>query len=261
MDHLSTILSGAMAQEQRMQNLAHDLANVNTPGHKQQRLLVHSAYPEIQVEVIQRSDPSSLLIPPPSDEIYGDRILAQVTDSEIDFSQGSLRTTGITTDIGIDGPGFFAVESDGEEFYTRAGAFELDSEGRLVTRVSNGWAPVLGENGPIQLSSANFDVLRDGTVQQDGQEIARLRVVNFADPQALTRVGFTIYRNAGNVAALQDINPEQTTIRQGTLEMSNAEPISSLVQMIEIQRAHQAMAKAMTTIDEMLGQRIDAAMR
>jgi flagellar basal-body rod protein FlgF len=261
MGSLYTGLSGAMVLEQRLQAISNDLANLNTPAHKRQRLAVASDFPAFNPFIIQASDPDGLEIAPPAAS-QGDMIMAHIDRAEIDFSQGALRTTGQTTDLALEGPGFFVVQVDGEEMYTRAGAFELDTAGALVARVNGETAPVLGESGPINIGTLRFEVFTDGTVQtSDGAVLGTVRVVDFDDPQQLERAGNSLYRNADGTAGLTEVATNERAVKQGALELSNADPIRSLVAMIEVQRAYEAVAKAMSTIDETTGRRISLATR
>jgi flagellar basal-body rod protein FlgF len=262
MDGLYTGLSGAMVLEQRLDIVAHDLANLNTPGHKRTQLVADSEYPVILASLIHMSDPVEFSTTDPSGVPYGDQILASVAETRIDFSQGMLRQTGSPTDLAIDGPGFFVVNVDGEQMYSRAGAFELDADGQLVARVGDRLIPVQGDGGPIVPGSMDFSVSRDGSVlDAQGNPLGTMRLVDFADPQRLERAGFTLFRDASGEAGLREVPPAERTIRQGMIEMSNADPVSSLVAMIEIQRAHQAVSKAMQTADETTSRRISEVMQ
>jgi flagellar basal-body rod protein FlgG len=259
MEGLYISLSGALVEEQRLQIIANDLANLNTPGHKRQRLSIVSEYPLIQAATIQSSDPDGLATEPVSTAPMGDQIFARVDRSEIDFSQGALRTTGLSTDLALEGSGFFVVDVNGEDHITRAGAFTLDTTGTLVMRVGDEMAPVLGDAGPIVVDSPDFQVFADGSVQsRDGSTIATLRVVDFDDPQLLARRGNSLFSDTEGQAGIFDVPPAERTVRQGSLELSNADAVPSLVAMIEIQRAFQAMTKAMATIDEAFSRRLDA---
>jgi flagellar basal body rod protein FlgG len=234
-------LSGAITLEQRLQIVANDLANLNTTGHKRTRIASGSTYPN-PGEVADTSE----TVP------FGDQIFSQIITQQIDFSQGQLRMTGNPTDAALEGSGFFSVEVDGETFYTRAGQLELDGTGRLVTRVEDRWAPVLGSSGqPLTVGSSEIRISESGEIETaDGAAVGTLGVVDFANPQRLVRMGSTLYTNPADAAGVIDERPAATRVRQGALEMSNADPISCLVEMIEIQRAHQAVANAMTTADE-----------
>ncbi|MBN1477954.1 flagellar basal-body rod protein FlgF [Candidatus Sumerlaeota bacterium] len=251
MDGIYHSLSGAITLEQRLQIVANDLANLNTAGHKRTRIAAGSTYPN-GGEVAATSET----------EQFGDEIFSQVVTQQIDFSQGQLRMTGSPTDIALEGSGFLTVDVDGETFYTRAGQFELDAAGRLVTRVEERWAPVLGSGGqPLTVGSQEIRISESGEITaEDGSVAGTLGVVDFANPQLLVRAGSALYRNPTDAAGLIDGRSDATRVRQGALEMSNADPISCLVEMIEIQRAHQAIAKAMMTVDEATSRRTSLTM-
>jgi flagellar basal-body rod protein FlgF len=251
MDGIYHSLSGAITLEQRLQIVANDLANLNTAGHKRTRIATGSTLPNAG-EAAATSET----------EQFGDEIFSQVVTQQIDFSQGQLRMTGSPTDIALEGSGFLSVDVDGEIFYTRAGQFELDQTGRLVTRVEDGWGQVLGSSGqPLTVGSHEIRISESGEITgEDGAIVGTLGVVDFREPQLLVRMGSTLYSNPEDTAGLSDGRPEATRVRQGALEMSNADPISCLVEMIEIQRTHQAIAKAMSTVDEATSRRTGLTM-
>jgi flagellar basal-body rod protein FlgG len=262
MDGLYQALSGAMALEQRLQVSANDLANLNTTGYKRTRLTTGSEYPTIQADLIHTSDPSGLDTAAPDSVPSGERIFTGISEQQIDWAQGQLRMTGSPTDLAFDGRGFFPVDVNGEELYTRAGAFELSSEGTLVMRAGDQWAPVLTEAGPVTLPSIDFSVASDGTIRDaDGTTLGRLRVVDFADPQALEMRGFTLFANREDAAGITELPAEDRSVVQGGLEQANSNPITSLVEMIELQRTYQALAEAMRTIDQATDRRISSAMQ
>lgn len=261
MDGLYSSLSGAMNLETRLRVVAHDLANINTPGHKRTRMTEASEYPVVLSDLIHRSDPREFDTAAPEAASEGDLIYNRPLSSAVDFSQGALRLTGAATDFALDGPGFFAVEVDGVERYTRAGAFELDARGQLSMRVDGRFVPVLGDTGPVTVTSAQFTVGSDGTVHgADGAVVGRLRTVQADQPQRLERIGSTLFADAAGQAGVRPSLQGETLIRQGALEQSNGDPVSSLVEMIEIQRAYQAVSKAMTTADEATGRRITTSL-
>jgi flagellar basal-body rod protein FlgF len=132
----------------------------------------------------------------------------------IDYSQGTLRSTGNSLDAAIEGQGFFAIETARGERYTRAGAFQLDADGFLVT--PNG-DKVAGESGAIQIDPALGRVLIDaeGNVRQGAEKLGRLKVVEFENPERLYA------ENGGLFRAPPDANPVDAVdsrVRQEHLE-------------------------------------------
>ena len=163
--------------------------------------------------------------------------------SRLDLTPGSLERTGTELDIGIEGPGFLAIQTPNGTAYTRSGGLQISTKGLLVTSAGD---PVLGDNGPITLSrGASVTISGDGTISSDGAVAGKLKVVEFtptADPQSM---GATYYS-----VPLKDVvaSPE-SRVRQGMLEGSNVNPVQSVIELISAQRSAEGMRHALTMID------------
>lgn len=237
--------SGMIGQQQKLEIIANNLANANTPGFK--RLL--TTFEEVPApqrgprpfDVQRGVEPSLRPIAPGS---------TMRMRTSLDLSQGSLRATGNPLDVAIDGDGFFVVGAPDGEAYTRNGSFALDAEGRLSTRDG---LPVLGEGGPIEIPpGARVEVASDGMVRANGLEIARLRLVRPANRAALSPEGDTRMRRATGAPAPEQVPAEEIRVQSGFLEESNANPVSELVQMITAQRIFEAGQRVLSTNDETL---------
>jgi flagellar basal-body rod protein FlgF len=163
--------------------------------------------------------------------------------SHLDMRPGSLERTGNDLDVGIDGPGFLSVQTATGTAYTRSGSLQLSAKGQIVTSSGD---PVLGQSGPITIPrGATLTISPDGTVSADGAIAGKLRLVEFtstADPQSL---GATYY-----TAAAKDIVASSTSlVRQGMIEGSNVNPVSSVIDLIDAQRQLEGMRHALTMID------------
>ncbi|SHK18091.1 flagellar basal-body rod protein FlgF [Rhodothermus profundi] len=223
-------MTEAIRQQER---LANNLANVNTAGFKQARLFVEALNERLDAERAPRSD----------------RRLTQWND----MTQGALEHTGNPLDVAIEGDGFFVVidETTGAAFYTRAGQFRLDAEGYL--RTLDGLL-VEGEEGPIQLlpheRTRSLSISQDGVLRADEREVARLRIVQFARPEALQRVA-----GARFTAPDQEPQPvEAPRLRPGFLESSNVNPVLAMTEMIEHFHRFETQQKIIQTTDQLLGQ-------
>lgn len=161
-----------------------------------------------------------------------------------DMSQGPIERTGNQFDLAIDGKGFFAIQTARGERYTRNGALQISATGQLVTADGD---PVLGTGGPIVLQPNDRQIMigADGTVTvREGNSRAesirgRLRLVNFANPQALQKDGGATFRTANN-ATPQDATGAK--IVQGAVEKSNVRGVAEMSRMIEITRAYTQIA-------------------
>jgi flagellar basal-body rod protein FlgF len=232
---------GAAAQAQRLEVIANNLANVDTPGYKQDVPTFQARFAEaIQQGQAQAGDQSI-------NDLGGG---VKVIDVETDHSSGQLKETGNDLDLAIDGKGFFHIKGDnGERYLSRAGAFALDTQGRLVTQ--NGHRPVLDQSGSeIVLShELPFAVSSDGFISQAGAIYA----LGLSQPQSLNellKVGTNLFQPLGNV---EPLTLAERSIRQGYLEMSGANPVRQMMAMIETTRAFEANTRMIQNQDTMLG--------
>lgn len=177
-------------------------------------------------------------------------------DGEFAMSQGELRQTANPYDLAIEGEGFFEVQGEnGEMLYTRNGHFRMNSESVLVSSTGK---EVQGENGRIQVLPAMGDIIinKRGEITQERAPntiVARLKVVNFDDPQKLGRMpgGF---RSAGQQPK-QMTNP---TVLQNFVENSNVNPLQEMVNMITLSRIHEANHKMIQQYDNIFGKAISS---
>lgn len=169
------------------------------------------------------------------------------------FSQGSIEQTDNPLDLAISGRGFFVVENDGGEAYTRNGHFSVDKDGFL--RTSNG-NPILGQGGWINISRdgekvGEFVVTSDGDIYVDGEFIDTLRVVDFDSYEGLGKIGSGLFVSNDDMIA-RDLDESSVLIMQGKLEESNVNPVSEMIELINIQRKFESGQKAISSIDEAL---------
>ena len=164
-----------------------------------------------------------------------------------DFTQGGVTDTGGRLDLALNGSGFFKVQgNEGETLYTRNGSFALtdgyltDLDGRRV----------LGTGGPIYIGSGIVDILSNGEVRVNDNPVGRLDVVDFENKEFLRKIGDNYYGVAEN-SQVQE-TPYQGEVLQGHLETSNMNPISGMVEMINILREFEAGQKVIRMQDEML---------
>jgi flagellar basal-body rod protein FlgF len=163
--------------------------------------------------------------------------------SRLDMQPGALEHTGSELDLGIDGPGFLSVQTANGTAYTRNGGLQISSKGQLVTSAGD---PVLGDNGPITIPrGASITVSPDGTISANGAVAGKLKLVAFtasADPQSLGGSYYTV--------PIKDVvaSPE-SKLRQGMLEGSNVNPVASVIELINAQRAAEGMRHALSMID------------
>ncbi len=229
--------TGMLMQQRRLDISANNLANLNTVGFKKDKVFFHQLAEAL-------AEPGEM-----------DENRAPGT-SRVDFSPGALQHTGNSLDVAIDGEGFFVIQTPEGNYYTRAGSFHLDGEGRLVT--PDGY-PVVTDGGELQIAGGNASMNERGEVIVNGQSVGRLRVVGFADLTRLERVGDAYYKSNGG--GEEDIAPEEINLRIGYLELSNVNPIMEMIHMIEINREFELGQKAIHTQDQTLDKLINQAGR
>jgi flagellar basal-body rod protein FlgG len=163
-----------------------------------------------------------------------------------DFSQGSIRESGNPLDAAITGPGFFVVTTPDGERYTRQGQFHLDATGAVVN--ASGY-PVQGDNtAEIQLPPGRIEIDTNGTIAVDGVQAAKLRVVAFADLAALAPEGAALF-TANGEAAPTDVDPSETQVIQGSIELANVDMIRGLVELIDVSRGYETYMRAIQEVN------------
>ncbi|WP_407155500.1 flagellar basal-body rod protein FlgF [Bradyrhizobium sp. STM 3557] len=229
-------LSRQMVLERQLDVVANNVANVNTNGFKaDQQLFEEYLTSGAHEDNFQASD----------------RRVSYVQDRGTyrDFSQGPIQSTGNPLDVAINGSGFLAVQTANGERYTRDGNLHLSNTGQLVTASGD---LVLGTGGPIVFQPTDHDISisPDGTVTVvEGASRAdsirgKLRLVNFADPQAAQKQGNNLYAAAGGAAAQPDT---KSTIQQGAIEKSNVNAVGEMSRMVEVMRTYQQIATLVQT--------------
>ena len=184
---------------------------------------------------------------------YASRVYA--TDSTVgwDSTSGSQLQTGNPLDLSINGPGYIAVQDvTGNEAYTRAGDLHVDSNGQLMTATG---LPVLGDNGPMSVPPySSITVAKDGTVSviplgstaQTSAVVGRIKLVN-PSVDSVQRGTDGLFHSTGTEPLVADA---ATTVTAGTLESSNVNIASAMVNMIELARHFDMQVKALHTADE-----------
>lgn len=209
--------------QQRIEVISSNLANVETTGFKRMLHVAHGA------------------------EDWGKDVEHQqvVTGTRLDMNQGVLQRTGEDLDLALEGPGYFVVDGPTEELLTRQGEFQLSQDGQLVDRDSN---PVqwVGARGVLQLNGGAIKVDNRGGVIQGGLPVGRLRLVNVlgTDPVEPNDVGGYRVRPGAEVVESDAI------VTQGFIERANVQAVDELVELIAAQRAFDSAAQAFRTIDQ-----------
>ena len=252
---LSTAASGMEAQQNTIDVIANNLANVNTAGFKRQR----ANFADLLYQNVERAGttaPQNNQIPTGIQFGTGSRL----TSTQRIFSQGSLEQTENPGDIAIDGEGFFQVEYfSGESVYTRNGNFHIDSNGRLVTAEGFLLTPAV----TIPQNASSFNVGKDGVVQAvyddntPPQQVGQVTLARFVNPAGLQALGDNLFRESAASGTALTGTPGTAgfgAVSQRFLELSNVQVVRELVNMIKSQRAFEINASSIKAADEMLQQ-------
>jgi flagellar basal-body rod protein FlgF len=167
------------------------------------------------------------------------------TVSKMDFSQGTLRVTGNTFDLAIEGDGFFTIQTKQGNTYTRNGSFVLNKNKELVTQSGD---YVLGEEGKIVLNGNTVNIDKDGSIFVDGNPAGKIKIAAFSDPYALVRSTDGRFVDDGK-AGLK--NAGAYSIAGGYVEMSNVNSVREMTDMMEIQRSFETYQKVILTLQDM----------
>jgi flagellar basal-body rod protein FlgF len=232
----------AMQMLQRAQEVtANNLANINTPGFKADKVFYRMF----------------------TEEIDGKNVTSAVPANHIVFDQGILEQSSSPFDMAIKGGGFFVVEDEesGEELLTRNGRFRVDPDGFL--RDDRGFN-VLGQGGPISLpelyqaaggaDSTQFEVGTDGTVRMNGRVYDRFQIVKPTEGTTLERKGATYFAISEEGSYEED---PQSQVYQGFFERGNVNTLQELTQMMKTSQLFESQQRIIRTTDEMLSQAIN----
>ena len=180
----------------------------------------------------------------------------QTTQVTTNFQQGPIRPTNVPTDVAIEGDGFFEVQlPSGQTAYTRDGEFQFNAQGQLVTK--QGYL-VQTEGGPIQIDQkipGPISIGSDGTVSQGSNQLGKLKITTFSNPQQLTQIGNS-YFAATNPSLVPTPASTSTMIRQGYLEGANVSSVAEMAHLISAMRHYEANQRVLQMHDERMGSEI-----
>lgn len=238
--------AGLQTNQYRMEVLANNLANTDTPGFKHDLAVVRERLVASRERMAGLDAGDQAL-----DGMTGGSLVAPTVTS---FEQGPIEMTDRPLDVAINGEGFFRVETPQGERYTRDGRFLINADGGLVTAA--GFHPVLNANGtPIVLppeaaSAARID--GGGVVRAKDTSYGRLGVVGFDDQTLLRKTGGNLVESLG--ATSHDVTAD---LRSGALEKSTVDPTRAMVTMIEVSRAYELNSTMVGLADATLGRAVN----
>jgi flagellar basal-body rod protein FlgG len=254
---LHSAATGLSALSTNIDVIANNLANATNVGFKASRVNFEDLlYEEKAQPGVENSKGDAR----PAGLYVG--LGTQVSNTQIDFRQGSAITTDDQYDMMIDGQGFFQVDIPddiGQGIgYTRTGHFFRNNEGDLVLGTRGG--PRLIPNINVPESIARIAVGDNGTVTGfdgtgEGTELGQIQLAIFVNPHGLKQTGGNVYvETDGSGPAIEGVPTEAGfgAISQGHLEASNVNPVRELIDLIKTQRAFEMNSQSIQAADEAL---------
>ena len=227
---LYTAYSGMRAQSDALEILSNNLANANTAGFKEDK-----AFFSLLDQSLRSSD---------EPQTVGTAINSSViANKALNMSEGSLSFTGRDLDVAIAGNGFLVVETPQGIRYTRNGSLHLNAQA-VLTASEN--FPVLGVSGKkITLGPGKIQIGSNGQVSLENVKVDSLKIVTFDNVSTLEKQGNSLFM------AREGQSTEKTSdaaIQSGYLEESNVNPVSAIVQMVQMLRHFEAIQKSMSLL-------------
>lgn len=252
---LYTAYTGMLNEQKRLDVISNNLANATTVGYKQENV-TNQSFDSVFTQKVKDES-----------EYYNNKRIGSLTpgvklgEAYSDYGQGSLKQTGNTYNMGIEGKGFFQVavtDKAGNQSmkYTRDGSFTMTNDGHIVDTNGN---RLQGESGDIQVpvDASNVSISEDGSIFADGQYINKVKVTDFENYDYLTKYGDNLYdtvEGANEIAST-------AILHQGFTEQSNVNVVSEMVRMITVTRSYEANQKAIQSIDGMIDQAVNSVGR
>jgi flagellar basal body rod protein FlgG len=241
--------AGAHAQSQHVEVLSNNLANADTVGFKRELALLEARDSAAIERGLDHRGSRGM-----NDVGGGIRFGATATD----FRVGKFRETGNKTDLALETPDtFFAVQRGKEMLLTRAGNFQLDADGNLVTQEND---PVLASDAsPIQLDpQVPWRVLPGGIIEQGG-DATEIGIFQPTDLPSLRKVGQNYFSMAGKLP--DPVEPEDRAVRSGFEELSAVNPVEEMVDLIAASRNYESNIRLIQQHDQATSQLINRMLR
>lgn len=220
-------LAGLVARAQDFEIVSNNLANASSPGYRGQR----SFFETLAAEPSAAEDSA---LNPPRFGILGGAYL--------DGRAGHHETTGNPLDLALEGPGYFVVRSAQGLRYTRNGQFHMNQRNELVTSAGD---LVMGDQGAIQLPPGPVTISPAGMISAPGGIAGQLRIVEFPVSARLRPEGGSYLAPGGGASEASAEAAVRTTLRQGSLEASNINPVEGTVALVTLQRQTEMLERAL----------------
>jgi flagellar basal-body rod protein FlgG len=255
MRSLSIGATGMLAQQQNVEVISNNLANMNTTAFQRRRTEFHDLLYQNMRRVGSTSADDGSVVPTGVQLGLGVKLASVYRIHE----QGNLTATDNTFDLAIQGNGFFQITlPDGQTAYTRDGTFQLNGDGEMVTHDGYLVQPglTIPANAVDVTINSSGEVLAKIDGQVDLQNVGQITLANFPNPAGLSAEGSNYYLQttaSGQPATAVPASPGYGSILQGFLETANVNAVSEVTNLISAQRAYEMNSKVISTSDEMMG--------
>ncbi|MGP9822025.1 flagellar basal-body rod protein FlgG [Salinarimonas sp. NSM] len=253
MKALAIAATGMNAQQLNVEVIANNIANINTTAFKRARAeFTDLLYQTERLQGVPMRG-GEAAIPEGANLGLGVRTAA-IRNLHM---QGALSQTGNKLDLALDGRGWFQVQGpEGEILYTRAGSFNTNAEGQLVTMEGYLVDPAIEvpENTVEIVVNQSGQVFARVPDQQQLENLGQLTLANFANETGLEPMGGNLYREteaSGQPVVGVPADPGYAKIHQGYLEASNVDPVKEITNLISAQRAYEMNSKVIQAADQM----------
>ncbi len=253
---LYSAATGMSSLEMKLDTIANNLANVETTSYKKSRANFEDLFYRHE-KLPGAEDGSGQLTATGISIGLGTRISSVQTD----FKQGAFKNTGNPLDVAIEGPGFFKLmDPTGQVVYTRSGNFSLNANGQLcqgsaetgrlleppIVIPPDAVAIVFSPDGKVSVRQPNTPTLT---------QVGTIELAMFVNPEGLLKLGESLYAETDASGTARSLQPGQQgagVLRQNTLEASNVEPVSELIDLITTQRAFELNSQVVRAGDEIM---------
>jgi flagellar basal-body rod protein FlgF len=263
---LYTVATGMVAQQRKTDIITNNMANANTPGYKSDQSTIRS-FPDMLMSAVKtNNEPTQKgLALTGAQQIGSLNTGVYLQETIADYTQGSIYSTGLTTDValldgnlptdaasGNKGAIFFRLQNtDGSEAYTRNGNFTLDGNGSLVNPQG---LYVLDANGQqIQLQNDNFKISETGVItDENGNQVANLGISFSANPDVLMKKDNGLFTTLNNepLPSAYTVDGVSFTMQQSYLEGSNVDSARAMTDLLTAYRAFEANQKVLQAYDK-----------
>ena len=246
--------TGMLAQQMNVDTISNNIANMTTTGFKRQRV----EFADLMYQNITRpgtaSSDADTTVPAGIQIGLGVKPVATYRIHD----QGTIQITDSDLDLAINGRGYFQIElPSGDTAYTRAGSFQLNQNGEIVTQ--QGYR--LDPNITVPQDAISVEINESGEVlvnmpnQVAQQNVGQIQLANFVNPAGLEAIGDTMFAETEASGDAVTGNPREENfgkVQQGMLEQSNVDVVKELTSLITAQRSYEMNSNVITTSDEML---------